>query len=148
MNGYAYRLIVTKRGGRVGRRQAMRGRTDFLSLMVPGSVLALALAVVLGDLSHLLEEGGWYAVLGQFLAVATTLIMIAIGGVVVVALLALPFLFCFSIYQELHRPIGPLALPDRTAGAARPALSRRQHRLEGGLVVLVVPHRPSFGRRR
>ncbi len=118
MNGYAYRLIVTKRGGRVGRRQAMRGRTDFLSLIVPGSVLVLALAVVLGDLSHLLEEGGWYAVLGQFLAVATTLIMIAIGGVVVVTLLALPFLFCFSIYQELHRPIGPLALRTRLYRAA------------------------------
>ena len=87
----------------------MRGRTDFLSLMVPGSVLALALAVVLGDLSHLLEEGGWYAVLGQFMAVATTLIMIAIGGVLVVTLLALLFVFCFGIYQELRRPNEPLA---------------------------------------
>ena len=96
----------------------MRGRTDFLSLMVPGSLLVLALAVVLGDLSHLLEEGGWYAVLGQFLAVATTLVMIAIGGVVVVALLALPFLFCFGIYQELRRPIGPLALRARLYRAA------------------------------
>jgi hypothetical protein len=78
-------------------------------MIVPGSVLGLALVVVLADLSHLLEEGGWYAVFGQFLAVATTLIMIAIGGVVVVALLALPFLFCFSIFEELQRPIGPLA---------------------------------------
>lgn len=107
-----------KRGGRVGRRQAMRGRTDFLSLIVPGSVLALALVTVLGDLSHLLDEGGWYAVLGQFLAVATTLIMIAIGCVVVVTLLALPLVFCFGIYQELQRPIGPPALRARCYRAA------------------------------
>ncbi len=91
----------------------MRDRVEFLSLIVPGSVLGFALAVVLGDLSYLLEEGGWYAVLGQFLAVATTLIMIIIGGVAAVTLLALPFLFCFSIYEELQRPIGPLKLGAR-----------------------------------
>ena len=87
-------------------------------MIVPGSVLALALIIVLGDLSFLLEEGGWYAVFGQFLAVATTLIMIAIGGVVVVTLLALPFVFCISIFEELQRPIGPLALRDRFYRAA------------------------------
>ena len=96
----------------------MRGRGEFLSLIVPGSVLGLALVIVLGDLFYLLEEGGWYAVLGQFLAVATTLIMIAIGGVMVVTLLALPFLFCFSIYQELQRPIRPLELRARIWRAA------------------------------
>ena len=69
-----------------------------------GLVLALLIAVALAstaaDWRHLVETGGWFALLGHFLMVAATLVMLFLAGVLALALAALPLILLFGRNED------------------------------------------------
>ncbi len=81
--------------------------------LVLGGIVLCALWVVVRDGATLAAVGGWYAVLGQFLAVAATLALLVLLGTLALALLALPVLFVLR-----------LATDDRGAAMSRQTVSR------------------------
>ena len=63
----------------------MLDRRSLIALSVPGLVLVAAFVATADDAVMLFRAGGWYALLGNFLAVAGTLVLLLAGGFLVVA---------------------------------------------------------------
>jgi hypothetical protein len=68
--------------------------------LVLGGIVLCALWAVARDGAALLAVGGWYAVLGQFLAVAATMTLLIVLGALVVAVLSLPVLFVLRLTTD------------------------------------------------
>ena len=68
-----------------------------ITLSVLYGFTIVALWSVLRELPFLMETGGWFAVIGQLMAVISTLIMLFLLGVLCLALVCLPVLLFFAI---------------------------------------------------
>ena len=60
-------------------------------------VTIVAFWSVLREWSYLMETGGWFAVLGQLMAVISTLVMLFLLGALCLAVVCLPVLLFFGI---------------------------------------------------
>ena len=68
-------------------------RRALIALSVPGLVLVAAFVATADDAVMLFRNGGWFALIGNFLAVAGSLVMVLAGGFLVVAtFVLLPFI--------------------------------------------------------
>ena len=71
----------------------MLDRRTLVALSVPGLVLVAAFVATAADAVMLFRAGGWYALIGNFLAVAGSLVMVLAGGFLAVAtFVLLPFI--------------------------------------------------------
>ncbi len=71
----------------------MLDRRSLVALSVPGLILVAAFVATADDAVMLFRSGGWYALLGNFLAVAGSLVMVLAGGfLAVAAVVLLPFI--------------------------------------------------------
>ncbi len=71
----------------------MLDRRTLIALSVPGLVLVAAFVATADDAVMLFRAGGWYALIGNFLAVAGSLVMVLAGGFLAVAtFVLLPFI--------------------------------------------------------
>ena len=77
----------------------MRRLSTFISYL-PALLVAVALASTAAEWRHLVESGGWFAMLGHFLMVAATLVMLFLAGVLALALAVLPVIFLFGRNEE------------------------------------------------
>ncbi len=75
----------------------MRRVSEIGGSLTLGGIVLCALWVVLRDGAMLASVGGWYAVFGQFLAVAATVSLLLFLGALILALLALPALFVLRL---------------------------------------------------
>ena len=75
-------------------------RINDLIIYVPAVLLAIALASTVGDWDALVESGGWFALLGNFLMVASTLVLLYIAGVLALGLAALPIILLFCRNED------------------------------------------------
>ena len=78
----------------------MRRVSEIGGSLVLGGVILYALWVVARDSTTLLAVGGWYAILGQFLAVAATMMLFVLLGVLILGLLSLPVLFVLRLTSD------------------------------------------------
>lgn len=106
----------------------MRGVGDLIAIFVLGVLVGTAVSSTLENWSLLVETGGWFAVLGHFLAVAATLAMIVVAAALALALLALPILVYYAVTEPGARDLATLAdrvrSPLRLRRAAAAALGR------------------------
>ena len=71
----------------------MLDRRSLVALSVPGLILVAAFVATADDAVMLFRHGGWYALLGNFLAVVGSLVMVLAGGfLAVAAVVRLPFI--------------------------------------------------------
>ncbi len=71
----------------------MLDRRSLVALSVPGLILAAAFVATADDAVMLIRAGGWYALAGNFLAVAGMMVLILAGGfLAVAAFVLLPFI--------------------------------------------------------
>ncbi len=71
----------------------MLDRRSLVALSVPGLVLVAAFVATADDAVMLFRAGGWYALAGNFLAVAGTLVLLLAGAFLAVAtVVLLPFI--------------------------------------------------------
>ena len=77
----------------------MRRISDLISY-APAALLAIALASTVAQWSLLVETGGWFALLGHFLMVAATLVLLYLAVVLALCLAALPFIFLFCRNED------------------------------------------------
>ena len=89
-------------------------RLKQLVSFVPVLLLGIAVGSTLSNWSFLVGEGGWYALLGHFIAVAATLVFLYVCGALALALLAMPLIVLFSLRED-----------DFLAEASRPRPSPR-----------------------
>ena len=76
------------------------GRLSTFVSYLPALLVAVALVSTAADWRYLVEAGGWFAVLGHFLMVASTLVLIFLAGLLALALAALPFILLFCRNQD------------------------------------------------
>ena len=76
------------------------GRLSTIASYLPALLVAVALASTAADWRQLVEIGGWFAVLGHFLMVAATLVMLYLAGVLALAVAALPFVLLFCRNED------------------------------------------------
>ncbi len=77
----------------------MRRISDLISYL-PAALLAVALASTVADWRTLTETGGGLALLGHFLMVAATLLLLYLAGVLALCLAVLPFIFLFCRNED------------------------------------------------
>lgn len=70
-------------------------RFSHLISYAPAGLLAIALVSTAADWRYLVETGGWFALLGNFMMVAATLVLLFLAGVLALCLAALPFIYLF-----------------------------------------------------
>lgn len=103
-------------------------RLQELVSYIPVLLLGIALGSTLNNWSYLSEVGGWFALLGHFVSVAATLVMIYIAGVLVVAVLAAPIIILFSMQDDdsfaLTRAMHALASPRTLLATCRRSIAR------------------------
>lgn len=75
-------------------------RFEEIVSFVPVLLLGIALGSTLNEWSYLIEAGGWFAILGHFMAVAATLVMLFICGVLALSILVLPLILLFSLSED------------------------------------------------
>ncbi len=75
-------------------------RLKELVSFAPVLLLGIAVGSTLSNWSFLVEVGGWYALLGHFVAVAATLVFVYICGVLALSLLAMPLILWFSLRED------------------------------------------------
>lgn len=75
-------------------------RLKELVSFVPVLLVGIAVGSTLSNWSFLVGEGGWYALLGHFIAVAATLVFVYILGVLALSLLAMPLIVLFSLRED------------------------------------------------
>lgn len=96
----------------------MRRISDLVSY-TPALLLAIALASTAADWRLLVETGGWFALLGHFMMVAATLVLLFLAGVLALCLAALPLVLLFGLNEDSFfalaeaRRAGPLATARR-----------------------------------
>ena len=83
-------------------------------------LLGIAAGSTLNDWAYLVETGGWYAVLGHFMAVAATLVILFICGVLALSILVLPLIVLFSLNED---DLDALATASRKARSPRAVLA-------------------------
>ena len=76
------------------------GRLSTIVTYLPALLVAVALASTAADWRHLAESGGWFAMLGHFLMVSATLVLLFLAGVLALALAALPFILLFCRNED------------------------------------------------
>ncbi len=76
------------------------GRLSTIVSYLPALFVTVALVSTAADWRYLVEAGGWFAVLGHFLMVAATLVLLFLAGILVLALAALPFILLFCRNQD------------------------------------------------
>lgn len=89
----------------------MRRIGDLIPVIVLGAIGGIAIWATANGWSSLLDEGGWYALLGQFLAVAATLAFLFVACVLRLTLLALPLLLLFGLSDQGRAPGGVARRP-------------------------------------
>ncbi|MFP6744771.1 MAG: hypothetical protein VCB77_06235 [Alphaproteobacteria bacterium] len=103
-------------------------RLQKLVSYIPVLLLGIALGSTLNNWSYLSEVGGWFALLGHFMAVAATLVMIYIAGVLVLAVLAAPVIILFSMHDDdsfaLTKAMHALASPRTLLATCRRSIAR------------------------
>ena len=77
----------------------MKRLTQLVSY-APVLLLGIALGSTLSNWSFLVEAGGWFALLGHFIAVAATLVFLYICGVLALAILVMPLIIWFSWRED------------------------------------------------
>jgi hypothetical protein len=95
-------------------------RLKELVSFVPVLLLGIAVGSTLSNWSFLVDSGGWFALLGHFIAVAATLVFVYICGVLALALLAMPLIVLFSLREDNFLA---LAKPSRTRPSPRAVLA-------------------------
>ena len=75
-------------------------RTSNLISYVPALLLAIALASTVADWRQLVEAGGWFALLGRFMMITATLVLLYLAGVLALCLAALPLIFLFGRNED------------------------------------------------
>ncbi len=75
-------------------------RLKELVSFVPVLLLGIAVGSTLSNWSFLVEAGGWFALLGHFVAVAATLVFLYICGVLALSLLVMPLIVLFSLRED------------------------------------------------
>jgi len=130
----------------------MRGLGDLLAKLVLGGGVVLAALTVARDGAELAATGGWFAVLGQFLAVLATLAVLGLLAALAVALALLPLLLYFGLADpERHERLtltGALVAGTRALGATSFAAANRVWKLSwwtcwwlGQVLGLLAPRR-------
>ena len=76
------------------------GRLSTIVSYLPALLVAVALASTVADWRHLAEAGGWFAMVGHFLMVAATLVLLFLAGMLALALAALPFVLLFCRNED------------------------------------------------
>lgn len=104
----------------------MRKVSEVISIVALSTLVSITLWSVLRDWTYLTSVGGWFAVVGQTLAVITALAMIVIVIALALALLTLPVLIYFlavgrmdeyrTFSQVLHLMIRTIGTQLRTFG--------------------------------
>ncbi|MDH3690507.1 MAG: hypothetical protein OEU36_13595 [Gammaproteobacteria bacterium] len=113
----------------------MRKVSEVISVVALSTLVSITLWSVVRDWTYLTSVGGWFAVLGQTLAVITALAMIVIVIGLALALLALPVLLYFLAIGRMdeYRTFSQmLHLMIRTIGA--------QLRTFGGRILMAVDY--------
>ena len=67
---------------------------------VPAVLLAIALVSTVAEWRSLMEVGGWFALLGHFLMVSATLVLLYLAGVLVLILAVLPFIMLIGQNED------------------------------------------------
>ncbi len=75
-------------------------RLKELVSFVPVLLLGIAVGSTLSNWSFLVEAGGWFALLGHFVAVSATLVFLYICGVLALSLLVMPLILLFSLRED------------------------------------------------
>lgn len=75
-------------------------RLKELVSFVPVLLLGIAVGSTLSNWSFLVEVGGWFALLGHFMAVAATLVFLYVCGALALALLVMPLILLFSLRED------------------------------------------------
>ena len=73
---------------------------SFISRLLLWGIFALAAWTVVRDWSYLMEAGGWFALLGQFMAVTWTLLFLVVLVLLGIVLLFLPLLIYFGVSEH------------------------------------------------
>ncbi len=106
----------------------MRRVGEYVSVAFLIGFISVTIWAVAGDWQHLSTVGGWFAVLGQFLAVSATLAMLCLLSALCVALLCLPLLLYFSLANpashERLTPAAALSLSTKALSTAARRTSR------------------------
>ena len=75
-------------------------RFSHLISYAPAGLLAIALVSTAADWRYLVETGGWFALLGNFMMVAATLVLLFLAAVLALFLAALPFIYLFCRNED------------------------------------------------
>ena len=75
----------------------MQRIVGYFSLAVITGLVGISLGAVVGDLGMLVDSGGWFAVVGQFMAVFSTLVLGLLLAVLGVSVLMLPVFAYFLV---------------------------------------------------
>ena len=75
-------------------------RLKELVSFAPVLLLGIAVGSTLSNWSFLVEAGGWFALLGHFVAVAATLVFLYVCGVLALSLLVMPLILLFSLRED------------------------------------------------
>lgn len=97
----------------------MRKLTEAISMVALATLVGVTVWTVARDWVYLTSIGGWFAVLGQLLAVFATLIMVVIVVTLAAALLALPFILCSLAVTRTDTPQTLPAIVRTITGIAR-----------------------------
>ena len=85
-----------------------RACAEKLTISVLAILVTIALWTVVRDWSYLLGVGGWFALLGRFLAVLATLVVFVVLFVLGCSILALPVLVYFAVADPAsHQTLRP-----------------------------------------
>ena len=95
-------------------------RLERILSYAPVLLLGIALGSTLNEWAYLVETGGWYAVLGHFMAVAATLVILYICGVLALSILVLPLILLYSLNED---DFEAFAAANRTVRSPRAVLA-------------------------
>ena len=95
-------------------------RLKELVSFAPVLLLGIAVGSTLSNWTYLVGVGGWFALLGHFMAVAATLVFLYVCGALALALLVMPLIVLFSLRED---DFLALAEASRTPRSARAVLA-------------------------
>ncbi len=103
----------------------MRRLQELVSYL-PVLLLGIALGSTLSNWGYLVDIGGWFALVGHFVAIAATLVFIYICGVLALSILVAPIIVLFSMRDDdsfaLTKAMNALGNPRVLLAACRRAI--------------------------